>query len=178
MRNRWNVFCHVRVWLIVLYLVFWQWVIEVIWVGSLSKCCGLCLVLLMGMIVARFQRWGIVLVFRAVLYMFLRYLIVSGPTCLRCLMSMPSGAVELLFVLFENDFINFRKKNTIKWKLELFPTIHIQKALKHSSTLHTPPTSRKLPKVRMVKIDKIGEFAKREKTRTFDNLSANHAPSG
>ena len=123
----------------------------------------------MGMIVARFQRWGIMLVFRAVLYMFVRYLIASGHSCLRCLMSMPSGPVELLFVLFEGDFINFRKKNTIKWELEPFPTIHMQKALKRSSTLQTPSTSRKLPKVRMLKIDKI---------RTFDNLNANHAPSG
>ena len=43
-------------------------------------------------------------------------------------MSMPSDLVELLFVLFEDDFINFRKENTIKWELEPFPTIlHIQK---------------------------------------------------
>ena len=61
----------------------------------------------MGMIVARFQRWDIVLVFRAMLYMSVRYLMASDPRCLRCLMSMPSGPVELLFVLFENDFINF-----------------------------------------------------------------------
>ena len=79
------------------------------------------------MIVARFQRWGIVLVYRAVLYMFVRYVTTSGPTCL---MSMPSGPVQLLFVLFEDVFINFRKKNTIKWELELFPTIHMQKTLK------------------------------------------------
>ena len=132
----------------------------------------------MGMTVARFQRWGIVLVFRAVLYMFVRYLIASGLTCLRYLMSMPSGLVELLFVLFEDDFINFRKKNTTKWKLELFPTIHMQKILKRPLTLQTPSTSRKLPKMRMLKFDKIEEFAKREKIRTFDNLNANHAPSG
>ena len=112
--------------------------------------------------------------------MFVRYLIASGPTCLRCLMSMPSGLVELLFVLFEDDFINFQKKNTTKWKLELFPTIHVhmQKALKRPSTLQTPSTSRKLSKVRMLKFDKIEEFTKREKIRTFDNLNANHAPSG
>ena len=110
--------------------------------------------------------------------MFASYLIASGPTCLRCLMSMPSGLVELLFVLFEDDFINFRKKNTTKWKLELLPTIHMQKALKRPSTLQTPSTSRKLPKVRMLKFDKIEEFAKREKICTFDNLNANHAPSG
>ena len=55
----------------------------------------------MGMIVAHFQRWGIVLVLRAVLYMFVRYLIVSGLRCLRCLMFMPSGPVELLFLLFK-----------------------------------------------------------------------------
>ena len=30
---------------IVFSLVFWQWVIEVIWVGSLCQCCGLYLVL-------------------------------------------------------------------------------------------------------------------------------------
>ena len=82
--------------------------------------------------------------------MFVRYVIASGPRCLRCLMSMPSGPVELLFVLFEDDFINFRKKNTIKWELELFLTIHMQKALKRPSALQTPSTSRKLPKVRML----------------------------
>ena len=56
-------------------------------------------------------------------------------------MAMPSGPVELLFVLFEDNFINFRKKNTIKWELEPFPTILMQKALKRSSTLQTPSTS-------------------------------------
>ena len=54
----------------------------------------------------------------------------------------------------------------------------MHKALKRPSTLQTPSTSRKLPKVRMVKFDKIEEFAKREKIRTFDNLNANYAPSG
>ena len=49
------------------------------------------------MIVARFQRWGIMLVLKAMLYMFVRYLMASGP---RCLMVMPSGPVQL-FVLFE-----------------------------------------------------------------------------
>ena len=102
----------------------------------------------------------------------------SGFRCMSCLMSMPSGQVELLFVLFEDDFINFWKKNTLKWKLEPFPTIHMQKALKRPSILQTPSSSRKLPKVRMLQIDKIQEFAKRDKIRTFDNLNANHAPSG
>ena len=48
----------------------------------------------------------------------------------------------------------------------------MQKALRCPSTLQTPSTSRKLPKVRMLKFDKIEEFAKREKIRTFDNLNA------
>ena len=39
--------------------------------------------------------------FRAVLYMFVRYLMESDSRCLRCLMFMPSGPVELLLVLFE-----------------------------------------------------------------------------
>ena len=39
----------------------------------------------------------------------------------------------------------------------------MQKALKRPSTLQTPSTSRKLPKMRMLKFDKIEEFAKREK---------------
>ena len=103
----------------------------------------------------------------------------SGPRCLRCLMCMPSGPVELLFVLFEDDFINFWKKNTLKWVLEPFPTIHTQKTLKRPSTLQTPSASRKLPKVRILKIDKIEELAKRDKINTFDHLpvNANHAPS-
>ena len=53
------------------------------------------------MIVACFQRWKIVLVLWAMLYMSVRYLIASGPKCLRCLMFMLSGPLELLFVLFE-----------------------------------------------------------------------------
>ena len=55
---------------------------------------------------------------------------------------------------------------------------YTQKALKRPSTLQTPATSRKLPKVSMLKIDKIEEFAKRDKISTFDNLNANHASSG
>ena len=55
----------------------------------------------MGMIVTCFQRWVIVLVLRAMLYMFVRYLMASGPRCLRCLMFMPANPLELLFVLFE-----------------------------------------------------------------------------
>ena len=55
----------------------------------------------MGMIVAHFQRCGIVLLLRALLYMFVRYLMASGPSYLRCLMFTPLWPVELLFVLFE-----------------------------------------------------------------------------
>ena len=55
----------------------------------------------MEMIAARFQRWDIVLVLRARLYIFVRYLMASRPRCLKCLMFMPSGPAELLFVLFE-----------------------------------------------------------------------------
>ena len=75
-------------------LVFWQWVIEVIWVGSFAILWSL-FGFGIGMIVAHFQRWGdIVLMFRAMLYMFVRYLMASGSRCLRCLMFMPSGPVE------------------------------------------------------------------------------------
>ena len=55
----------------------------------------------MGMIVAHFQRWSIVLVLRVMLYMFVMYLKASVPRCLRYLMFMASGPVGLLFVLFE-----------------------------------------------------------------------------
>ena len=55
----------------------------------------------MGMIVARFHRWGIVLVFRAVLYMLVRYLMANRPICFKCLIFMPSGPVELLLVQLE-----------------------------------------------------------------------------
>ena len=55
----------------------------------------------MGIIVASFQRWGIMLVFRAVLFIFVRCLMASAPRCLRFLMFMPSGPIELLFLLFE-----------------------------------------------------------------------------
>ena len=55
----------------------------------------------MGIIVAHFQRWSIVLVLRAMLYMFVRDLMASGPKCLRCQMFMLLGPVKLLFVLFE-----------------------------------------------------------------------------
>ena len=53
--------------------------------------------------------------------------------------------------------------------------IHTQKALKRPSTLQTPLTFPKLSKVRMLKIDKIEEFAKRDKFSTFGDLNANHA---
>ena len=132
----------------------------------------------MEMIVAHFQIGGIVLVFRAVLYMFVRYLMASGPRCLSYLMSVPSGPMELLFVLFEDDFINFRKKKHLKVGVGTFSNFAYTKTLKRPSTLKTPSTSRKLPKVSMLKIDKIEEFAKRDKIRTFDNLNAKHALSG
>ena len=51
------------------------------------------------------------------------------------------------------------------------------KTLKCPSALQTPSTLKKLPKVRMLKINKIKEFVKRDKINTFDNLNANHAPS-
>ena len=54
----------------------------------------------MGMIATCFQRWGIVLLLKAMLYMFVRHLMASGPRCLRCLMFIPSGPVEL-FMMFE-----------------------------------------------------------------------------
>ena len=72
---------------------------EVIWVGSLCQCCGLSFE--MGIIVVRFQRWGIVLMLRVVLHMFGGYLMASGPRCLICLMFIPSGSIKLFFVLFE-----------------------------------------------------------------------------
>ena len=53
------------------------------------------------MIVALFQICGIVLVLRDELKRFVRYFMAKGPKCLRCLMLMPSGPMELLFVLFE-----------------------------------------------------------------------------
>ena len=41
-----------------------------------------------------------VLVLRARLKVLVRYVRPSGPMCLRCLMLMPSGPVELFFLLF------------------------------------------------------------------------------
>ena len=55
----------------------------------------------MEMIVACFQRCYIVLVFRPMLYMFVRYLMASAHKCLRYLMFIPSLSMELLFVRFE-----------------------------------------------------------------------------
>ena len=48
-----------------------------------------------------FLKWGIVLVLNAILYMFVRYRMVSGSKCFMCLIFMSSGPVEVLFVLFE-----------------------------------------------------------------------------
>ena len=46
MRNDWNVFCYVLLCMgIALSLVFWQWVIKVVLVGSLYQYSGLCLIL-------------------------------------------------------------------------------------------------------------------------------------
>ena len=72
----------------------------------------------------------------------------------------PSKSSVICIKHFKDDFINFGKKNTLKWKLEPFPIIHTQKTLKRSSTLQTSSTSRKLPKVRMLKIDKIRRICK------------------
>ena len=93
-------------------LVIWPWVIKVIWVSSLCQC----LVLewrwfwsLFGfgieMIVACFQKWNYMSVLAnrqccACLWgIWWHY--GKWPRCLRGLMLMPSGPVELLFVLFE-----------------------------------------------------------------------------
>ena len=53
-----------------------------------------------GMMLASFHMCGMVLVLRARLNVLVRYVRPSGPMCLRCLMLMPSGPVELLFLLF------------------------------------------------------------------------------
>ena len=81
-------------------LVFWQWVIKLILVGRLI------LPILWSLFnfgmeinVVRLQIWGIVLVSRAIFYMFERYLMASCPKCLRYMIFMPSRPVELLFVL-------------------------------------------------------------------------------
>ena len=55
----------------------------------------------METVVAPFPRCVIVLVFRAVLYMFVRYLMASDCMFFRCMMFMQSCPVESLFVLFE-----------------------------------------------------------------------------
>ena len=39
----------------------------------------------------------------------------SGPRCLRCLIFMPSGPVELLFVLFEKSNCTCAVVNCISW---------------------------------------------------------------
>ena len=56
--------------------------------------------------------------FRAALYMFVRYLMASGSRFLRCLMFMPLGPVEFLFVPFQ------------LYIFQTFPNIHTQKVLK------------------------------------------------
>ena len=67
----------------------------------------------MGMIVACFQGWGIVLMLRAMLYMFVRYLMASDPRCLRYPRFMLLGPGELLFVLFEISNCTFVMVNYI-----------------------------------------------------------------
>ena len=52
-----------------------------------------------GMMLANFHTWGILLSLSAALYMFVRYFSPSLPMCLRCFMLMLSGHVELLFLL-------------------------------------------------------------------------------
>ena len=49
-----------------------------------------------GLILAVFQGVGMVLVFSEMLYMCVRKVSAVLPRCLRCLMFMPSGPVELL----------------------------------------------------------------------------------
>ena len=64
---------------------------DVLVLGSLL-CLGI------GIILASFQRWGIVFVFSAMLYICVRSCMACGPRCFKCLMFMLSGPVEL-FVL-------------------------------------------------------------------------------
>src|SRR5271163_511897 len=51
-----------------------------------------------GTILASFQMWGIVLLFRDFSSRVLRYSSAMGPRCFRCFMLMLSGPVELLFL--------------------------------------------------------------------------------
>ena len=56
--------------------------------------------LCIGMIFAVFHRCGMSFLFIAFMYMFVRYVIASGPRCFRCCMFMLSGPVELFVLLF------------------------------------------------------------------------------
>ena len=66
---------------------------------KMCQCYDLCHVGI-GMMLASFHMCGMVLVLRARLKVLVRYVRSSGPMCLRCLILMPSGPVELLFLLF------------------------------------------------------------------------------
>ena len=65
------------------------------------------------MIFAFFQDCGIMLLFITILYIEARYFIAIGPRCLRCLMLILSGPVELLFfVRFMNSITRALKMLT------------------------------------------------------------------
>ena len=65
---------------------------------KMCQCYDLCHCI--GMMLASFHMCGMVLVLRVRLKVLVRYVRPNGPMCLRCLMLMPSGPVELLFLLF------------------------------------------------------------------------------
>ena len=74
--------------------VFLQLLREEIWACLMSPCLGLG----MGMMCADFQAYDMVLVFRTMFNVCVRYVSPSGPKCFKCIMLMLSGPIELLFL--------------------------------------------------------------------------------
>ena len=52
-----------------------------------------------GIMLANFHMWGIMVLLRAAVYMLVRKVSPRGPMCFRCLMLRLSGPTELLFLL-------------------------------------------------------------------------------
>ena len=58
---------------------------------------------------------------------------------------------------FEEELIINGKRKKLNWSLNPVPTIHTDVAVRRPSTLPTPSTSRKPPKVRVFQSDQLAE---------------------
>ena len=75
---------------------------------------------------------------------------------------------------FDDKFINYRKRCTLKWNLLPVPTNEIC----GSSTLRVPKLPRKKPTLRYLGKDEFEDFQSVDKIINLDSLTEQHSPPG